>query len=105
MVARSGSARPGSYTGSRGPRQFSQIAVGAAARSVPQLRQRSGRAVSGGEAMGVGMWEPQQKKPGNNCRGGALFSTLFNVAAIRGKSPRGGDCLPKDSSGLLNEIG
>ena len=61
------------------------IAVGAAARSAPQLRQRSGRAVSGGEAMVVGICEPQQKNPGNNCRGRSLFSTLFNVAAIRGK--------------------
>src|SRR5438067_1400464 len=36
--------------------------------------------------------EPQQKNPGNNCRGRSLFSTLFNVAAIRGKAPRVVDC-------------
>src|SRR5256886_9147960 len=30
----------------------------------------------------------KKKKPGNERRGRSLFSTLFNVAAIRGKSPR-----------------
>src|SRR5207247_9919510 len=38
--------RPGSDTGSSGPRHASQIATGAAWRSAPQLRQRSGRAAS-----------------------------------------------------------
>src|SRR5437667_340497 len=37
---------------------------------------------------GMRQLEPQQKNPGNNCRGRSLFSTLFNVAAIRGKAPR-----------------
>src|SRR5207249_2892467 len=33
------------------------------------------------------------ERPGNGSRGRSLFSTLFNVAAIRGKSPRGVDCM------------
>src|SRR5437879_9855596 len=54
MVARSGSGRAGSYTGSSGPRHCSQIATGAAARPAPQLLQRSGRARGGERGAGVG---------------------------------------------------
>src|SRR5437870_13773214 len=36
---------------------------------------------------------PQQESPGNRRRGRSLFSTLFYVAAIRGKAPRNVSCL------------
>src|SRR5438094_1754952 len=55
MVIWSGNGRPGSYRGSGGPRHCPQMAVGAGARSAPQARQRSGRAVSGGETMADGV--------------------------------------------------
>src|SRR5213076_1113093 len=55
MVIWSGNGRPGSYRGSSGPRHSSQTAIGAGARSAPQARQRSGRAVSGGETMADGV--------------------------------------------------
>src|SRR5207302_2475791 len=74
IVSRSGSGRPGSYTGSRGPRHSSQIAIAAAARSAPQLRHRSGRAVSGGEAMeACVIREPQQKTRATNAAGGRFL--------------------------------
>src|SRR5216683_3512139 len=78
--------------GSSGPRQCAQIATGAGAYSAPQLRQRSGRAVSGrvlgaagpagpaGPAIAVScsaIGPPQQKSPGNRGRGRSLFSSCL----------------------------
>src|SRR5439155_18135713 len=91
IAVRLGSRRRGWYTGSSGPRHCSQIETGPAARSAPQLRQRSGRALSKArEATGavVDVIETSTKCPDDQRRGRSLFSTLFNVAAIRGKSPR-----------------
>ena len=67
IVRRSGSGRPGSYTGSSGPRQCSQIETGPAARSAPQLRQRRGSALSEARAVAgtvVDVMETSTKKPG-----------------------------------------
>src|SRR3989454_7921177 len=74
IVARSGSGRPGSYTGSSGPRHSSQIASGAAGRSAPQLRQRSGRAVSGGEAMVAGIVSLNRKTRATTAAGGRFLA-------------------------------
>src|SRR6266571_4394807 len=69
IALRLGSRRRGSYTGSSGPRHCSQIETGPAARSAPQLRQRSGRALSQArEATGavVDVIETSTKMPGRS---------------------------------------
>ena len=62
------------------------LALGAAATAA----QRAGgeRESAGDGGCSDGHRDLKQKDPGNKCRGRSLFSALFNVAAIRGKSPR-----------------
>src|SRR5207247_2891460 len=77
IASRSGRRRAGSYTGSSGPRHASQIATGAAWRSAPQLRQRSGRAASESRQVtgaAVMVIETSKQKPrAHNTSGGRLL--------------------------------
>ncbi len=51
------------------------------------------RVTGGGAGAGAGAFERRkQKSPGDGAAGRFAFSTLFNVAARGGKSPRAIDC-------------
>src|SRR5215469_18289167 len=94
MIARSGMIRL-PYTGSSGPRQTSQIAIGAGSNLAPQFAHACGRAASdAAAASGNGnvtaavilrflpapATKTSRSQKGRGTRG--LFSKLFNVAAI-----------------------